>query len=523
MPNDPEPTRTAMRVPRPPWTRRRFLTTGAGMGTGLVLAGCAATPSPASPALGNVALPPTRIGAHDSAVTAAETSRATTGRTTTALLQAQVGPIDLGGPTVSTWTYGGALPGPEIRVRAGDRLAARLINGLPQPTSVHWHGIALRNDADGVPGLTQDPVAPGASFDTQFTVPHPGTYMYHPHVGVQLDRGLYGALIVEDPEDPGAYDDELVVLLDDWIDGTGTNPDQQLASLQAQGMGGMAGMSGSTEQSMPGMARSALLGGDAGDVTYPHFLANGRIPAAARTHHVRAGTRLRLRLINIGADTAFRVGLAGTSMTITHTDGFPVTPTPADTVLLGMGERVDALVTVPADPTALIAVAEGKNGTALLRIQSGTRSVPDPGPAGLGPMLIVLPAALRADTAVALPARAPDVTHQLSLAGPTGTYTWTINGETYDPARGLPVHTGQRVRLTITNTSNMYHPMHLHGHTFQIVAAAGPGARKDTVVVLPRQTVQVDLDADNPGQWLAHCHNAYHGEAGMMTVLSYLS
>ena len=113
--------------------------------------------------------------------------------------------------------------------------------------------------------------------------------------------------------------------------------------------------------------------------------------------------------------------------------------------------------------------------------------------------------------------------HDLALGGPGQGYRWTINGETYDPNRGLPVHAGQRVRLRMTNTTTMFHPMHLHGHTFQVVTPTRVGPRKDTVNVLPGQTVEVDFDADNPGQWLTHCHNIYHGESGMMTVVSYVA
>lgn len=502
-------------------SRRRFLVATAGLataGAGALLAGCS-TASSSGPTSSTQALGAGRLTAGSPAVAAAERARQWPGqRTVDVALDAVVGPVDIGGTTVSTWTYGGMLPGKEIRVRAGDLLHARVNNHLPRPTSVHWHGIALRNDMDGVPALTQAEIASGATSDYRFTVPDPGTYMFHPHVGPQLDRGLYGALIVDDPAEPGRYDDELVVLLDDWLDGTGRDPDQVLAGLQANGMGDMGG---------GGMARSALLGGDAGDVTYPYFLANGRTGAAPTTHRAAPGRRIRLRLINIGGDTVFRVGLPGTRMTITHTDGFPVLPTSADAVLIGMGERVDAVVTMPDAAVPLLAIAEGKNGSAhvLLAPPSTGPAAPDIDAATAAvlarPVLMVTALAPAAD--VRLPERQPDVVHDLILAGPGQGYAWTINGESYHPDRGLPVYAGQRVRLRMTNSTTMFHPMHLHGHTFQVRGPAGPGPRKDTVNVLPGRTVEVDFDADNPGQWLTHCHNVYHGEAGMMTVLSYLA
>ena len=160
-------------------------------------------------------------------------------------LTAKPATLDLGGTTVDTWAFGDTAPGPLIRATAGDMLRIRVDNQLPADTTVHWHGIALRNEADGVPGLTQNPIATGGSFLYEFTAPDPGTYFYHPHVGVQLDRGLYAPLIIDDPREPGDYDLEWIVVLDDWVDGTGRTPDDVLAELTAadgDGSGGMGGM-----------------------------------------------------------------------------------------------------------------------------------------------------------------------------------------------------------------------------------------------------------------------------------------
>lgn len=129
---------------------------------------------------------------------------------------------------------------------------------------------------------------------------------------------------------------------------------------------------------------------------------------------------------------------------------------------------------------------------------------------------------LRADRSVLLPNLRPDRTHRLALGGDMSSYRWTINGQVYGKNSTLTVRQGERVRLVMRNDTSMFHPMHLHGHTFQVRPSAGGGARKDTVIVLPGQTVTADLAGDNPGQWLVHCHNVYHGEAGMMTVLSYV-
>lgn len=424
--------------------------------------------------------------------------------------------VDLGGITVRTWTYTGTVPATEIRLRKGRYLEATVRNGLPQETTVHWHGLAIPNDMDGVPVLTQPAIAPGASFDYRFTVPDAGTYYLHSHVGTQLDRGMYGPLIVEDPDDGADYDDELVVVLDDWIDGTGTTPDAVAANLRREGMKPMAGPL-VVDATRP-------LGEDGGDVTYPYFLVNGRAAVDPHAVDYRSGQRIRLRIINAGADTAFRVGLPGVALDLTHTDGFPVVEERTDSVILGMGERVDAVLTV-TDPVPIVAAPEGKQGHALLNLRVDGR-LPS---ADVTRFVTALRAGAPVNTAtlvaapeVMLPERDPDTTIELTLAGPMAGYTWPINGKLYDPPHdGIELENGQRVRVRFVNRSMMFHPMHLHGHTFQVERTPGPGPRKDTVLVPPRETVTMDFDATNPGRWIVHCHNDYHLGGGMATFFTY--
>ncbi|MFD8080406.1 multicopper oxidase family protein [Kitasatospora sp. NPDC059722] len=446
--------------------------------------------------------------------------------------------LDLGGRTVRSWAYGDALPGREVRATAGETLALTLANHLPQPTSLHWHGLALRNDMDGVPGVTQDPVRAGAAFDYRFALTRPGTYWLHPHSGVQQDRGLYAPLIVDDPKEPLAYDKEWVVVLDDWLDGVdGSTPEAVLSEL-SKGMGGhdMAGMGGHDMAGMGGHdaagtagpsrmlmgARSDLLGGDAGDVAYPFHLVNGRLATAPETFTAKPGDRVRIRLINAGGDTAYRVALGGHELTVTHTDGFPVEPAATRALLLGMGERYDVLVTVKDGVFPLTALAEGKGASALALLRTGGGAAPDASvrPAELDGRLVTA-AQLTAAAGVRLPAKAPDRTVRLELTGGMAKADWAFDGRRYDPAQRHPVAAGERVRLEFRNSTDMWHPVHLHGHTFALVGAAGGGPRKDTAIVLPGTTLAVDFDADNPGLWMVHCHNVYHAETGMMTVLGY--
>ncbi len=434
--------------------------------------------------------------------------------------------IDLGGLPATTWGYNGSVPGPEIRLRAGDVLRARFTNNLPEPTTVHWHGVALRNDMDGVPELTQANVPPGGTFDYEFVVPDPGTFWFHPHTGMQLERGMYAPLIVEDPSEPGAYDREYVLVLDDWTDGLGQSPEQTLDDLR-HGRGAHAAHLAAAKASGEAGPTSDFLASAPGDVLYPLYLINGRRPSAPVVFDARPGERLRLRILNAGSDTPFRVAVGGHQMTVTHTDGFPVDPVTTDALVVAMAERYDVLVHVPqAGVFPVVAAAEAKAAQAMAVIRSGPGELPKPDvqPDELKRRVLRLDD-LTAAPGVRLVERRPERLYAVELGGGTEGYVWTINGR---PMGDVPIEVrqGQRVRLAFSNRTTMFHPMHLHGHTFQVVLgsrAAGPrGPRKDTMIVRPDQPVAVDFDADNPGQWMLHCHNLYHQMGGMMTTVSYV-
>lgn len=420
--------------------------------------------------------------------------------------------IDLGGIQLETWAYADTVPGPLLEARPGDLLRITLDNQLPADTTIHWHGVALNNAADGVPGMTQNPVPPGGSFLYEFAVPDPGTYFFHPHIGVQLDRGLYAPLIVADPADPGRYDSEWIVVLDDWIDGTGRTPDDVLRELTTSSAAGngMGGMDHS------GMGNAPF--GDGGDVTYPHYLINGALPTAPVSHRGAPGERLRLRIINAASDTIFAVALGGHTMTVTHSDGFAVQPHETAALHIGMGERYDVVVTLADGVFPLVAMPWGKNGQAMALVRTGSGSNP--------PSDIVLPeftrpilqgTDLHPAAAARLPDRPNDARVDLRLGGQMNPYAWTINGAPFGKNQPLSVTTGQRLQVDVTNATMMTHPLHLHGHTFALPS----GLRKDTVLIPPMGTTTLQLDATNPGDWAVHCHNIYHAEAGMMIALQY--
>ncbi|MFD8302846.1 multicopper oxidase domain-containing protein [Streptomyces sp. NPDC059690] len=511
------------------------LVAGAGVGIGLWASG-KGSPQPRASVL---------VGPGDRAVSTAEAARQKQGaRVRDVTLTAAPTTLRLGGRKVTTWAFNKTVPGPEIHADVGDVLRARVVNRLSEPLTIHWHGIALRNDMDGVPGVTQKAIKPGGQFVYTFTVTDPGTFFYHSHVGTQLDRGLYGPLIVNDPSDTTAPRRDVTVVLDDWIDGTGKSPDQVLAKLRSGASGNgdssdMGSMPGMDHSSMPGMDGSSMggsemsksmptkdnpLGSDVTDLTYPYYLVNGRPATDPARFRVTPGERIRLRIINAASTTPFRVAVGGSRLTVTASDGFPVRPVTTDTVLVGMGERYDAVVTAPRSGSVpLVAKVEGTSTTqamAVLSTGSGSNPMPDAKVQEMNGRRLTY-ADLRAAQAVALPARQPDRSYTVDLTGNMTTYKW--GAEANGRKNGnLQVRQGERVRLVFNNASMMWHPIHLHGHTLQVVTGSAPGPRKDTVIVPPMSRVTVDVDANNPGQWALHCHNIYHAETGMLTMLSYV-
>ncbi|WP_040336637.1 multicopper oxidase family protein [Candidatus Blastococcus massiliensis] len=459
-----------------PATRRQFLGLTAVAGLSL-LTGCSAKQSPA-------AGPPTAGGL----------------RLTAAPMR-----LDLAGRSVPTWGYG-TVPGPEIRLRAGDVMRVQLENELPEDTTVHWHGLAPPNGMDGVPGITQEPVASGEGFTYEFETAIAGSFMYHAHVGMQLDRGLYGPLIVEPRTEELAYDREYTLMLDDWRDGVDDHA-------------GHAGQGSAPAEEDPDPADLVSFGGR----VYPLLLVNGRPPEDAAVFEARPGDRLRLRVMNIAADTGFRFAIAGHRLTVTHSDGMPVEPVTVDALRLGMGERYDVLVEAaqPGGVWQLGVQAEGRRGwgRAVLRYtgsQASAAPVAHDRPAELDGRLVSYDELLAVEP-LALPSGTPDRQYDLVLSGTQ------IDRQSFPDADPLPVAEGEWVRVTMRNTSAKWHPMHLHGHHFQVLTPSGRGPVKDTVSVPARNgMVTFDFLATNPGDWLFHCHNHHHMEDGMVRLVRYL-
>lgn len=509
--------------------RRQFLALTGLSAVSLALASCT-TPQP-QPSRPDFILPT------DPEVDAAERAREFSGHESMHQLLAVAGTAAVpGAQPAATWGYntdvGLAALGPTIRAAASDRLIIDVDNQLGEDTSVHWHGLRLRNDMDGAPPVTQEPIAPGSSFRYSFIAPDPGTYWYHSHSGLQADRALFGALVIEDPNDATGADEDLVIVLDDWLDGAAT-PEEVFAALGGESAGhghhdhtpsttAPTETAGAESLVNQGAGDSQVLGGPSQHIAYPTHLANGRTVDDPDQLVVPPHSRIRFRLINAAAETPYRVALAGHELTVIAADGFGTTPYAADAVLIAPAQRIDVLVSVTSGIWPLVARVEGRAGAALAVIRTSDSTGQTPRGASVAEIPeIDQRLAVEWDLTPAehtlLPARDPDHDWHLELRQAGDRYAWAIAG---DDAGKLHPRQGDRVRLTMQNTSDMWHPMHLHGHTFAI--REHRGLRRDTAIVLPRSSLTIEFDADNPGQWMLHCHNAYHFEAGMTANLHYI-
>ena len=290
--------------------------------------------------------------------------------------------------------------------------------------------------------------------------------------GTQLDRGLYGPLIIEDPDEKADYDEELVVVLDDWIDGTGTNPDQVLANLRKTGMKPM-------EPGGPGVSPTTPLGADGGDVTYPYFVINGRVPADPEVRDYRAGQRIRLRVINAGSDTAFRVAVPGTVLNVIAHRRLPGDAGRRRSRSSSAWANASTPSFTVNASVPVVAVPEGKQGHAQLNLRVGDAPSAvkvDDFVAAVRTEVVLDTATLSPTPEVTLPARTPDQVIEAQLSGPGQRLHVADQRQALRPAEATAsrVKPDQRVRIRMINESMMFHPIHLHGHTFEVVGRNGP-------------------------------------------------
>jgi FtsP/CotA-like multicopper oxidase with cupredoxin domain len=423
-----------------------------------------------------------------------------------------------------------------------DRFAVTLDNHLDEPTLIHWHGLAPPSAQDGMPGLSQEPLAPRASHAYDFPLTQAGTFWMHSHHGFQRAKLLAAPLIVHELNDIIVDEQEIVIFLADF---SFREPEEIFAGLTG-GQGAMPGMGhgsmdhgtmnsssmdhGSMDHSQMhhgGMAGDMAMGIDINDVDFDAYLANDRTLADPDVVRVEAGGRLRLRIINASAATNFWIDLGALSGKLIAVDGNPVVPIAGNRFPLAMAQRLDLRLSMPKGRGAypLLALREGaveRTGIVLATKEAKVAKLSPTGGAATAPLGVALEQRLKAEQPLA--ARKTDRTLDVDLTGDMMSFAWGINGSRYGDDTPLRVRSGERIEIALRNRTTMAHPMHLHGHRFQVVAIGDrriSGALRDTVLVPAMGGVTIAFDADNPGKWAFHCHNEYHMAAGMMTSLHY--
>ncbi len=419
-----------------------------------------------------------------------------------------------GNPQTAVWSFNGQVPGPEIRVRQGERVRIAVTNDLPEETTVHWHGIRLPNAMDGVPHLTQKPIAPGGTFTYEFDCADAGSFWYHPHVNsaAQIGRGLYGALIVEERE-PLPVDRDITWVLDDWR-----------------------------------LTKDGAISDDFGnmhDVSHAgrigNFITvNGRVP---ETFEVKSGERIRLRLINTANARIFALVFEDHAPKIVAMDGHPVAPhvPEGNRVVIGPAMRIDLVIDMHAAPGHWFSVMDafyrdgGYRLFEMVYADEPLRKTPpshaialpanplaEPDLAAATRHDIVLGGGMMGQMASAqVDGRAMDIRSMFRRG-----LIWAINGVAsteHVHAPMLTVKRGSSHIFNIVNETAWGHPMHLHGHAFRVLSRNGEPTRhrewQDTVLISSRERVEIAFVADNPGDWMFHCHVLEHQAGGMMATL----
>jgi FtsP/CotA-like multicopper oxidase with cupredoxin domain len=416
-----------------------------------------------------------------------------------------------------------------VTTELGKPYRVRVENRLDVPSLVHWHGLTPPWRQDGVPGISGPPIPPGGTEDYDFPLTFPGTFFMHSHQGFQEQLLMAAPLIIRDPQ-ASRDEQDVVVILGDF---SFTPPEEIYARLRKVAPMAMAGdshvghaaMMGSMPMAMP----MAQAGPDLNDVQYDAFLANDRTLADPEVVKVEPGGKVRLRVINAAAMTNFHIDLGAHEGELVAVDGHDVHPVRGRSFPIGVAQRLDIRLAIPNEPGAhpILAIVEGEakqTGIILEAGRAAVKRIPETIETASPALGLDLEKSLSA--ARPLAGRPIDRTHTLDLTGEMTGYRWSINNITWtEGTPPLPVKEGERVALVFTNKTMMPHPMHLHGHVFQVVAIDGrkfAGAKRDTVLVPPKTSVTVVFDADNPGWWALHCHLVYHMEAGMFATIRYL-
>lgn len=392
----------------------------------------------------------------------------------------------------TVWSYNDQVPGPTIRGKKGSTISVEVFNRLNEPTSVHWHGLRIDNAMDGVPGVTQDPIQPGDRFTYRLKLNEAGTYWYHPHfnAGEQLERGLKGVLIVEEPE-PLPWSQDLVWLLDDWRldrDGTIFPRFNTRHDLMHDGRWGNV------------------------------VTINGKLKPE---YVVSPGQRIRLRLINGANARIFIPVLEGLAANVIAVDGKPVSEIfPFNGFYLSPGNRIDLDVVIPPEAAGKTfqvrdAIAREPSVLASLAV---TQDAPTETPMFTPPTAeAFIPASIFKNVEMT---KTWDLN---AIRGGKYGIGWSMNLKLWPASDNADVKIGKRYRITFVNSSTRLHPMHIHGVFFRVLERNGTPAvepfTRYTVLVGPKETVTIGFIPEHDGIWLTHCHIQSHAEAGMMSTI----
>ena len=422
----------------------------------------------------------------------------------------------------------------------GQRFQVELTNGIDLPTLLHWHGQVPPYEQDGVPDLPLPTLKPGEARRYDYA-PLPGTYWMHAHIPLQEMRGLAAPLIVRSAEDATADRQEVMMLLQDFS----FKSPEEIMAVVAEGHGGGHDMgthqmpAASTGQGM-GMGHAAMghdMGGmdhssmqmdgmqmDLNDYDWDAYLTNDRTLADPQVVRIDKGGRVRLRIINAASATTFWIDTGGATARLVAVDGHAVVPVEGSRFGLSMAQRMDLELDLSGEGVwPILALREGareRTGLILATANAQVGKVPAMGDVDAPAFDIDLSQEARLQAAESLPQREADRTHMVMLGGSMQPYRWTIDGKIWGEHKALAAKSGERVEIMFHNMSMMGHPMHLHGHVFQVVGINGKrvnGARRDTVYVPPNAMVTIAMDAGEAARWMLHCHHIPHLETGMMT------
>lgn len=417
----------------------------------------------------------------------------------------------------------------------GQPFLVDLENRLTEETIIHWHGQTPPYPQDGVVSEGNPSLPAGASRRYDFA-PRSGTHWMHSHIGLQEQLLLAAPLIVRTTDEIQADVQEVIMFLADF---TFRDPTELLDALKrGQESGDMPGMNGDSKptpampgmESMPGMpatAQKTSPAPDLNDVEYDAFLANDRTLEDPQLIAVERGSRVRLRIINGATTSAFHIDLGRLDGTLVAVDGNPVQPVIGRRFGLAVAQRVDILVALPRESGAYPILAQregdiGRTGLVLATPQARVEKISPRAEASAPAVDLSLEEKLVAIAPLA--DRPADIVHQIALTGDMSKYIWSIDERIWGNHKPLKVRLGQRVVVEMCNMTMMPHPMHLHGHHFQVIAInerALRGAVRDTVLVPPDSSVTIAFDTDNSGRWFFHCHNLFHRDVGMQTEVSY--